>query len=306
MKSLGAYAFANAKIHAMLGRLFDASVIDELVQAEEYTKFITELKNTQYFSALQNIPVEDITAFEKSLFEYDRAIFLKIAKCFKKREKDFVFLLLERYRLDEVKYAVRLYLAQYAGVTVSRDEFLSYIKEDIYKEVLSSVWEEYVRSGSSFYLESALEKDYFSRLWKNTFSLLPDDRHTLQYILYLEADMENQLRIMRFNRYYKLEDKEMLNHLIPWGRVFKQAEKGKIPLSQQAEAHNGDIAAFEIDLRILFLRKLKRLLRAYPFTIMTVLSFLILKQNETKNIITIANCKKHSLTAEETKRMVLC
>jgi V/A-type H+-transporting ATPase subunit C len=175
--------------------------------------------------------------------------------------------------------------------------------------------EKYKEKNSSFYLEASLDMDYYRRLISCIDSFTNVDKKVARLILGIEVDMENINWLIRLRKYYSLGIGEMLEWFIPGGQWIQKESVRKYyvtdglakvvesvsfgPYAKIKELAEENVGLVENFLYEILLHQVKIALSGFPFTIGTVMGYLILKRQETRNIISILNAKQYGWRKEE-------
>ncbi len=226
---------------------------------------------------------------------------------------------------EEMKYIVRRklpYSLPYQAIAEARsmEDALSYLAGTPYLAAIESVMEDYHARKTLFPIEINLEIDYYERLKSKIEALSKTDRQIAHKLIGLEIDQKNLGWLVRLKFYYDVPVGELLDYNIPGGfrmtrdrlrRAFK-ADSMKDVLSfaleksfknvSQALVSGEDLSKLyllEIILWNYLIAEARRVLAGFPFTIGTVLSYLILKRTEIRNIITILNGKVYKMNRGE-------
>jgi vacuolar-type H+-ATPase subunit C/Vma6 len=111
MSQLTKYAYANAKIRAMLSRLLEPKFFESLVSSRSYPEALELLRKTQYSSVVENADPEgcDLDRIEKRFAGFDEAAFRKVSSVLQPAESRFVLLLLEKFEVEALKVALRFW-----------------------------------------------------------------------------------------------------------------------------------------------------------------------------------------------------
>jgi V/A-type H+-transporting ATPase subunit C len=344
MRQLTKYAFANAKIRAMLSYLLDPPLFPRLLEARDIYEIKEELKKTAYKNVMDklNQGALDLSHLEKELIKYDLDIYNRIYLILNtKREKDFVALLKQRYELEELKVALRIWhkklglnIEDYLlGQKVSFDidfkkivlcqnieEIILLLDETPYKRPLLKAREKFKERDSLFYLEVALDIDYYQRLFECVDKFSSVDKNIARKILGIEVDIENINWLIRLRKYYSLGMGEILDWVIPGGgKIHKDKMRefyvsnglSKVieglalgPYVKLKELVEENIYLLENFLYEVLLRQIKRTLAGFPFTIGTVLGYLILKHRETANIVSLFYAKAYGMQKDEAEHLL--
>ncbi|MBN2184003.1 MAG: V-type ATPase subunit [Candidatus Krumholzibacteriota bacterium] len=226
---------------------------------------------------------------------------------------------------EDMKYLVRETLPhslpyQAISEAASIEDALSYLSRSPFYNSINSVIDDYRERGTLFPVEINLEIDYYSRLKERIEMLSKKDREIARKLVGLEIDQKNLGWLIRLKFYYDMPVGELIGYNIPGGykmtrdrlrQAFK-ADSIENVLSAALEKSVGDLSGILVkgqDLSKLYLLEIilwniliseaKRTLGGFPFTIGTVLSYLILKRTEIRNVITIMNGKVYKMDRGE-------
>ena len=339
MGQLAKYAFANAKIRAMRSYLLEPATFDLLIEAPDQYACLDILKKTPYQAVVTGLPEQNITlaALEKEFVKYDLAIYRKVEGTLGSRiEREFVELLRQRYELEEIKVILRIWHHKLPvnwqdhvfpgrivhdinfGQLVAAqhiEEFILLLDQTPYKSALLKARQIYKERNSSFYLEAALDVDYYERLIECIGRFSSVDRKVASRILGIEVDIENINWLIRLRKYYSLGIGEMLEWFIPGGQwvhkdsvrkhyttdgLTKVVESVSLgPYARIKELAQDNVMLIENFLYEVLLREVNVALSGFPFTIGTVMGYLVLKQRETKNILSLLHAKEYGWHKEE-------
>lgn len=341
MSQLAKYAFANAKIRAMLSRLLEPGFYDTLLAARSYSEAVNLLRKTPYEAVIpQDRDASDILRLEKALGVFDEQVFRKVSTVLLPAEKQFVLLLLEKFEIEAVKVALRIwhrklqvilsdYLPDrrivhpldYAKIVNAKsiEELIVVLAETPYFRPLARARERFKAGDSLFYLEASLDVDYYQRVIDAIGKFSPSDKGMAMRVLGVEIDIENVNWLVRLRKFYNLAMGDMVDWVIPGGeRVTKETVRktytsdglGNILDSiavgpyTKISGLSEDMYLIESFLYELLLKQVKRALAGFPFSIGTVLGYLILKRRETRNIITILNAKQLGMKKEAVSSLI--
>ncbi|UCF04914.1 MAG: V-type ATPase subunit [bacterium] len=226
---------------------------------------------------------------------------------------------------DEMKYIIRKELLnklpyQAISEAASLEDVLPLIAGTPYLDPVRETIDDYHERGTLFPVEIGLEIDYYRRLKGKVEALSKRDREIAGRLIGLEIDQKNIGWLIRLKFYYDVPVGELLDYNIPGGsrmtrdrlRLAFRAETLREVLSIALEKSFGNALDFlirEEQLSRLYLLEIilwnyliveaRKTLAGFPFTIGTVLSYLILKRTEIRNIITILNGKVYKMGRSE-------
>lgn len=226
---------------------------------------------------------------------------------------------------EEMKYLVRGALPHalpYQAISEagSLEEALGYLGGTPFQEPVRRAFDEYVERGTLFPVEIGLEIDYYRRLKERVAALSKGDRRIAERLVGLEIDRTNIAWLIRLKFYYDVPVGELIEYNIPGGfrlsesrlrEAFKAETPSEMLRLAVEKAYSGvsdallqgeqlsKLYLLEIILWNYLLVEAKRTLGGFPFTIGTVLAYLILKRTEVRNIITILNGKVYKMGRSE-------
>ncbi len=279
-----------------------------------------------------------VAVLEKEFLKLDIESYYKVERVLSSgNEQDFVSILRQRFEIEELKVILRIWHNKQQSINwedyiiakdicfkidfrklvnaQSLEEFILLLDHTPYKKPLLLARENYKEKKSCFYFEASLDVDYYQRLLDclNKFSSV--DKKVASKILGIEVDIENINWLIRLRKYYSLGIGEMLEWFIPGGSWVKKDTVRKYyttdglakvvesisfgPYTKVKDLVESNVLLIENFLYEFLLKEVKRALSGFPFTIGTVISYLILKHRETKNIISILNAKKLGWRKEE-------
>lgn len=332
MGQLGKYCFANAKIRAMLSQLVQPVVLEKMCQAADCAEALELLRQTPYAPVLPPTggTHEDMRRIERALVRCDIQTCRKVHDILSsKPEKEFILLLLQRYEIEELKVFLRLwhrktpviiedFLIQpqicfeidfqrlIAGQSI--EELILLLDHTPYKQALMRSWQAYKQKHSVFYLEAALDLDYYQRLNAAIERFSSVDRGIARRIMGIEIDIQNINWLIRLRKYYSLGIGEMLEWFVPGGAwITKEHVRGLYvsdglgtvaesvslgPYAPVKELIEDNPAAMEPFLYAYLGQEVRKALGGFPFTIGTVLGYLMLQHRQTQTIVSVLNAKQ--------------
>lgn len=344
MLDLIKYSFANAKIRAMLSYLIDADYFKRLLESQDLYELVDLLKNTPYKDIVGKINREEVNLehLEKELIANDLHVYKKVYRMLPTNtEKNFVALMTQRFEIDELKFVLRVWhkklgveLDDYLlGEKVIFDidfkkiltcqnieEIILLLDETPYKQPLLKAKDKFKEKDSTFYLESALDINYYQRLLASCENFSSYDKKVSRKILGIEIDIENINSLIRLRKYYSLSMAAMMDVVIPGGeKIDKESVRGfyatdglakiveGVAFGQYAKVKDlveANIYFIENFLYEILLREVKRVLAGFPFTIGTIIGYLILKRRETRNLISLIYAKSLGTKSEDVSHLI--
>lgn len=348
MRQLAKYSFVNAKIRAMLSMLLPQQFFSRLIESYDLSSAIDILQETNYKDSVKvmqsSLPDNlGLPALEKNILKSDIEIYKKVYKMLlTKREREFVFILTQRFEIEQLKNILRIwynhrnvdfrdyiyqdkicYLIDYKKILSAEKigDIILALGKTPYDKALFTSQEIFTKKNNLFYLEAALDLDYYKRLRECLEGFSSSDKKITKKILGVEIDIENINWLVRMRRFYALDITDVLKWTIPGG-VFIKGEKiygldtseglAKIiegfsfgPYTKIKNFVEENVNMIEIILSQILYQEVKKILGGYPFTIGTVLGYLLLKRRESKNIIAVLYGKKCKWPNDKIKAVLI-
>jgi V/A-type H+/Na+-transporting ATPase subunit C len=344
MFQVGKYAYANAKIRALVSYLLEPALFQQMLEVKTAAEVLSLLKSTRYGS-MPDFPKEesvDFHSMENVLVRNDIALHAKVSSCLSSKEKKFIALLLQRYEIEELKVVLRLWHKKasvnwkdyVSGIKIcfdmdfdqvlsagSIEEIILLLDNTPYRTPLLRAKEKFKERNSLFYLETALDIDYFERAVKAAKELSSLDKSIAQKILGIEIDIENINWLIRMRKYYSLAMGDMLEWIIPGGsKITKENLRnfyvsdgvGKLvdslalgPYEKIKDMVEDNFFLIENFLYEILLKEVKKAFAGFPFTIGIPLGYLILKRKETQKIISILYAKNYGWEKEKISSLII-
>ncbi len=198
----------------------------------------------------------------------------------------------------------------------SMEEVIPLLSGTPYQVSVERAYPEYQERETLFPVEVELELDFFRELNQKIESLDRRDRKPARKLMGLEIDRKNISWLIRLRFYYDFPVGSLMHYNIPGGlsltrerlreafasetiygvltgAMEKSFPRGASFISRGEEL--GRLYLMEIILWNYLLVEARKTLGGFPFTIGTVLAYLILKRTEVRNIITILNGKVYGM-----------
>ncbi|MEA1925142.1 MAG: V-type ATPase subunit [Candidatus Altiarchaeota archaeon] len=332
------YAYPNARIRGMKSRLLDKKEFERGCGLDDLSAFVGFLEDNGY---LELFDIKDYSqgVVEHVLFTHlveNRRVICDLS-C--DRCKDFMC---ERVRRPEIlaikglinskpenraPFEIALTAELRNRFTQLRDaqdmeRLISLFEDTRYGEALNSAMEDYRKDKLTFHLILSLDKYHFSRLLTTMNSFGNTDRRLAYEITGAEADAINIMTSLR-----TLGMKDAKNYLLPhhhhigWellddciksrdvadvldklsGTVY--ADSLNMGLKEYNETNS--LFAFEKSLKQHFIMLNRMMLTTKTFNISTLLSFLVLKENEIDNLRRIAVGLSNNLPEDKIKKLLI-
>jgi len=299
----------------MISRLLDEEFFIRARQVE-FREFIEMLKKTPYNDIIQNFSDEmSPENFEMACRDFDNKMIKKISSFFtSKNEKQLILLLAERYRIDSLKFTLRMWftkhvpagketIAEFSSILPAKtlEDVIKKIQNTQYAEAIESAKDDFEKTGSLYPVEMSIDRQYFLKLQNTIENLSETDRKIARKIAGAEIDRENLSWLARVKLYYAGKvDIEMIG-FIPGGMYFSEKNLKDL-LKQESprkfsrvpeqymeliEALPEKISEMDSILEGMIMREIRKALVENPFTVGIPLGYIFLKQRETKRIISL-------------------
>jgi V/A-type H+/Na+-transporting ATPase subunit C len=338
MFQVAKYSCTNARVKAMLSYLLAPEIFQQVLQAQGLSSALAILRNTLYKDIIpaagESAP--DLPALERALIRHDIAMHARACSFLPEKEKNFMTLLLQRYEIESLKVILRLWHGK-APVTwkdyisgeklcfdIDFDKILSAstLEEIIvlldhtpYRKPLVSAREKFKQKNSLFYLEIALDIDFFTRMMAAADEMSAIDRSMARKLLGVEIDMVNISWLIRMKKYYTFSMGELFDMIIPGGdritqdtlRSFYVSDGvGKLvdslalgPYARIRDMSEDSVFLIENFLYEVLMKEVRKALSGFPFTIGVPIAYVVLKMRETKKIISLLYAKHYGWKEED-------
>ena len=344
MHQLATYAFANAKVRAMLSYLIEPATFAVLPDSKNIYELIDAIKKTRYQEIFADVSPDslDLLSLERRLLLNDIAMYKKVHDSLpRKAEREFVATLMQRYEVEDLKVVLRLwhskepvkvedyllgekikYDIDYKKIASAEtiEEIIILLDKTDYKEPLLAARDRFKSTKSLFYLEASLDMDYYKRLITCIKAFSSVDRRVASKILAIEVDGENIQWLIKMRKYYGLALSDMLEWFMPGGSMKADSALRNLyttdgiakiiesvalgPYLPVKDLAEENIHLIESFLYEVLLKEVRKALGGNPFTIGTIFGYLILKRRETKNIISLLYAKAYGMKKEDLPRLI--
>lgn len=209
----------------------------------------------------------------------------------------------------------------------SADEVASALADRPYADALSAPLARVEESGSLFGVEVALDRWYYGRLIEEARRLGGRDTDVALRLLGLQIDIQNVNWIVRMRRSYGPEHAELLESVLPGGTLIRPEDARAAYLSDHpvddllgalgsrhtilASARRDEdargarrLALLEELLRNVLFGEIRRALGGYPFTIGTILAYILLVGNEVRLLVSVLNAKYYELPSQRIEELL--
>lgn len=327
------YANPNAKIRAMKGRLLSADEFHSLLDTDTYQEFLRRLQTTSYAVDLSekdlgetSIPVLTNIIYKSLFRDYDKTI-----RSIRGKIQKFFILLYQKYELINLKAILRGICSEVAPEEVaplvlpterytlfSKEKLLEFrkvhdavdhLQGTFFQYPLNQALRRFETEKEFFPLEMALDLHYYHTLWDEMMKLSGEENKIVKKILGMFVDILNVSWIIRFKEQYRFSTEEILNYTIHHGYAFKLRERRRLAESRDpAEmlaylettqygkviSRDTKLSTLQIVLHRWLVSQLQPYFLGDPFQIGVIFGYLLLKEFEVSDLITLAEAKMYA------------
>ena len=197
-----------------------------------------------------------------------------------------------------------------------------------YGEILADSLHGVGPSESLFGVEVALDRWYFEHLLEAASTLSRADEKVARRLIGIQIDIQNLNWLVRMGQFHRAEGVGLASSVVPGGALFglDDLEKafrtdrpleplmaalgsryaGLIPQAgpTQERDHLRRLGLLEEILRTVLFHEIRRTLGGFPFTVGTMLAYLLLLQNEVRVLTSILNAKYYDLPASRVEGLI--
>ncbi|MBD3246586.1 MAG: hypothetical protein GF333_06190 [Candidatus Omnitrophica bacterium] len=341
---LSKYAFLNAKTRGMISRLLSCDDFRTCAERADLDDLWNRVRRAHPPDPDVSVPTQPVRAqgIEKYVRVNERRQLQRLIQVIPTaREKEFLEVYCERYEIERLKRLIRAWhkkepvpsdrgilQQQFRGVDVAVllasatiEEFILALEKTPYRRPLNGAREKFKLHGSVFFLEIALDIDYYRRVLDALARLSFSDRKAVRKLLGVEIDMENIHWLIRFKKYYAAGVDDILGWIIPGGDKVRKEEvrrhyAGELT-SLMESVHAGgypELKSFSPRnihlvgqfLYAILMREARRVMSGFPFTIGTLLAYCVMVRWEAKNCVSLAYAIQYGWDSEMTKAVLIC
>jgi V/A-type H+-transporting ATPase subunit C len=325
MRSLARYATTNALTRTMLSELVSAAQFESIVRSGSLGGAWLALRKTSYGAWIPEESPGEILEIEKIFRETTAIRFRRSMHALRGTPREVGKLLLSRWDLDNLEFALRLWhgkdqelqkhltypsfvdeIAVYDIVEAENLEEIGLIlRQTPYVEPVTASLGAYREKKSLFYVELALERDYYRRLLAAASELGGADTKLARRIIGSEIDLVNLAWLARLIDYHKMETHGLHRFVIPGPSTVSRrlaepgltAERlkelrsdalaGKLGKDVEARVDPDSVSLLETLVGETVVETARSTLSGYPFSIGCVFAFYLLKRTELRNLNTV-------------------
>ncbi|MGA1874596.1 MAG: V-type ATPase subunit [bacterium] len=337
LKAAFHYSYINAKVRALKSHLLRPADYESLARVSGCHGLAEYLKLTSYGKRWDSFP----GSFDGFIHMYYGDLFHvyeKIINLLSGGQKRLVQHLYQRYELENLKHILRIVgrrksakdwkhlllptkgLASFSVMDLLQakdmDEILHHLRGTWYYDPLKNSLYRFEQEQETFPLEMALDLSYYRHLWEYTSPLNRPDRKVARHILGIQLDTLNILWIFRFKELYHFSPEEILNYTLMDGTYLSSETRLRLAYSVDYKDMVANLSGTPYqslldnvdDPEVISAKLLsygfcvaKKNWKRFPFQIGTVLDYLLFKEIEVKDLISLTEAKRLNLPQERIK-----
>jgi V/A-type H+-transporting ATPase subunit C len=241
---LKTYAFVNAKLRTRLSKILPQEFILRLVRAPSLPESVQMLADTD-FDPVRRVyeRTGDVKMAELELLGRELEIYLELERLVVGEVSDFVHALTERFQIEVLKNAIRLWfdrrlrgrdVEDARGYLLRRPvhhaldldgiihaETLEQVADRLegtpYADIVRRQAGQVMEAASVFPLELAVDRFFYSTLVRAADRLNSRDTRVARRLIGLEIDLQNVGWLIRFKNFYSLKADQALAYTLPGG-----------------------------------------------------------------------------------------
>jgi len=333
------YGYPNAKVRALRSRKLTRQDHHFLVTAKDLSTCLSYLATTSYSSYLPDPEkgIPELSTLERQLARPLLNHYAKIVHSLRgSKERELILAMFRRFEAENLKVILRALFAHLSRETVSHllypvgrlsdldwdtlwacksvPELLQHLRPEIFGRSLQHALPQFEAQGRLFPLEMALDFPCFHIL-RQAISALGNryDRIVTEKIFTVYIDILNISWVIRLKIDYGLPPEEIVNYTLPEGKVITLAYLNRLsrvediaefinqlpPIFRHELSDIRDWRKMSLTLESYFLKILARTFSGQPFHIGVAAAYLLEKEIELANLITVLQAKARNLTVEK-------
>lgn len=247
-RAVDVYGFINAKLRAKIGKLRTDNLEEDLLKTGSLVEAIGILREHGYTEAAETYDkTGDLQMVELSLLRDEIKDFRSVGRFVQDTPSEMVSTLLSKIELENLKNALRLWYSSavhrrpityrtsylikekivnninYIALVnaISYNNIIDAVSGTWYETILKQFTFEQIEREGLFFLESALDKFWYSLLYKASTNLKGDDKSVALRLFSMEVDLKNILMLIRYGWFHKMEGTKLKTLLYPYGQIYK-------------------------------------------------------------------------------------
>ena len=322
MRSLARYAVANTAVRSKLATLLKREHYEALARADSREDAWNILLGTPWGEKLPAWTEQSSYEIEALLHNLSGTRFRGVVATLAGKPAEAGKELLSRWDLDRLEYALRLWHGKESDATavsgyqtyvqtfsteavVSSDtleDVVRVLEHTPYAAVIEGAASDYKQKHSLFYLENALEKDFYQRVIDSLSRLGGLDGDEARAMVDAEIDFLNISTVARLGDYSGIPAGQVHEYLAVGGslisRDLRRSERagsnvgellartvaGTPSVSREMSSHLEGVDALEKALDHIARLSARRALSGYPFSFKTILAFYVLTRADFRQL----------------------
>jgi len=338
------YAYPHAKVRAMKGLLLSDAKYRDMLNADTFEQVLHILETTPYAESFHGIASTDLSlqAFANILYQDLFLDYHKTIRSVDKGARDFLILCYQKYELLNLKMILRgiishvpadniavLLLPTERYTLFSKDALLNcqdvhavidHLQGTFFQYPLNLALRRFDEEQEFFPLEMALDLHYYNSLWDKLGELSDADKTIVKEIIGILLDILNITWIIRFKEHYHFSPEEILNYTIQHGQSFRLKERRSFSEAHEtsdilellkttpygkALPNNVQLNTLHVTLSRYFIGRLQKFFSGDPFQMGIIIGYLLLKEFEISDMLTIAEAKRYGFSLEQSRHYVI-
>ena len=346
--ALSTYGYINAKIRARISLLLDDDQFRRFENASSFEGLLSLLSESDYSEPGEIYAKSgDPDLCELAIYEREYRVYEEVLRQIDDPPRVLVVALARRFEVENVKAAVRIWFEKHVR-NVSNDEKLDHLPakpwpggihgkqftatdslETLLEHVRTVITSKHesqsdlpdaqavLERGTVFFLENALDRYFYSTLYRAVTVQKKADRDAAERLIGLQVDVENIRTLARIDSYYDLDKADLAATYIdiPAGKIsprkmgdesLESIIANRFPdlpsLSSGSQSVLSKVDFIETVLEEELIRQVHKTLAGNPFTVGIILSYFILKNLESRKIMSVLNEKRYSQIRREPVR----
>jgi len=251
IRSLGRYAFIQAKLRTRIGSMLTQEHMDQLMRSQTLDELFHALRGTPYEPLLDIYDESgDVQRLEGWLFARNIELHQEVAKLLEGIHADAVLAMTRKLEVENLKGVIRLWFSNtikqqnidyrfgylYQDRIVSDIDWTRIANAENYDEVVEALrktpYETAVKQWSGkeiaeeglFSLETALDRTWIHLLRRVVDKLPAEDGDLALSVLDRDADLKNSINLVRFGSLYQLSEEQLRTLMIEGGTLVDSRE----------------------------------------------------------------------------------
>lgn len=330
MRSLARYAVANTAVRSKLTALLKREHYEALARADSREEAWNIVLGTPWGEKLPAWSEQSSYEIEALLHNASGARFRGVIVTLSGQPAEAGKELLSRWDLDLLEYALRLWHGKEPEATVMTG-YRTYVQafsteaviaaatlEDVvrvlertpYAAVIEGAASAYKEKHSMFYLENALEKDFYERVIYRLSRLGGLDSDEARAMMDVEIDLLNVFTVARLGDYSDISAGQLQDYLLAGGslisRDLRRPERagsnvgellarmvaGPPSVGAEMSSHLEGVDSLEKAVDHIARASAHRALSGYPFSFKTILAFYVLTRSELRQLRSVFAAKR--------------